>query len=1068
VTAGTVTLDGAFSVTVTPNTATLVTAPAGYAGHPAAPTLAVNALTINTGALFLDAGTTLKVIEGTAANNTATVAIGSASAAAGTLRLTTGTALDAASTITGIAVTLDQGALEVIRSGAITTALIGNDVTYAFTENGGYLRAESGVTATIAGVIADATPAGTLGKLTIGGDTFTNHDLDGLGTGATERGFNGKIILTANNTFQGDLVIKGDNLTDPYTSGTRGTGATLQVGGDSSHKGSLGMNSTGTAATYTGAVTIEENATLIFNQDAVELPSGLQTLTGNVNALDTNGDTNGVAEAITLTGAIIKHLDATLTFTGSVAAQSFLADGGITNFNNTALDDDTDKNYAANFNAVTVSTLASAANPTVVNFTGTATGGAWLNLDTYTPTGGSLRQPTVNVTNAIINFGGDGTDGLGTGPSTTTIGANANATVTLTNATLNFFGEHGTNGLFLYDAAAGASDTGSTIAATNAVINTVSDGTDAGYLVFAQTIKNTAADVAGKPTFIKTGDADSILVLTGTAANTYTQGTTLNAGYLFLAKEGALGAVASSDDYASNVVTVTAGSGELVGIIADNTTAAGSLDATKHTRSLDNKIVSDAAGDRTILISTGESNYLYAGNGQNITFTLSGGVFAAHDGTVTATDLQLIGGEGATGGGLVFTGSSNNSLFAVQAYNDHTFDVFAAGNVFFNATVSNAVGTFLASELQTGTTAYALSLVQFTNARNYQHTIGELTVHGADFRLAHATTGNTGDATVIANTDTNAAKFGLSSGARSNDLPTYLTGAGTLAATNVTNGFLFSGDYANDPANASVIVSPDSGVDLTSTADGTTPSLATKAAAAYQTAYDAYLASNPSDPAGAVAAGNIAKDALLTGTLNINGNVTFKGVRFEADLLDATVGGYTWPTGNEGTAPDYLNLGTGAGSTNAKWDQVVVGNGGQVTFDKGTNAGVHFALNVDNWTATHTDPHQYLLLDTSKEILTTQSPQTVLWKDVNVDANGNVQNPAGLIDIWFDTLHGAELRIIRPDTNTLTLTVNGTAPTDPRQAAYLVVTDDPATRGANIGVILTSRNYVIDWTNNGA
>ncbi|MDR1817543.1 MAG: hypothetical protein LBR07_05080, partial [Puniceicoccales bacterium] len=505
VTLGSLTLDGAKSATLAPN-GTVVPLP----------TLTVNALTINTGALFLAGGTTYTAADSAGGSGVATIAIGSASAAAGTFRSTTETGDAAGSGVNSIAITLDSGAFEVVKSGAAITAGLGSAAGIAFTEEGGALRAETGVTLTLQGVVSDYDTD--LGLLTIGGATFTNHDL-----AAVAAGFNGTVILTAENTFQGDLLISKDS-----TGGT-GAGATLQIG-STGGKGSIG----GATATYNGDITIQSGATLIFNQLASRLPGTVttQTLAGDINALDTNADTNGVAEAITLTGAIVKHLDAGLVFTGSVAALSFTADGGATSFNATTLDATTSRNYAANFNAVTVSTLASAANPTVVNFAGTAAGGAWLNL-----LASGATQPTVSVTDAIINFG----SATG-GASTTTVAHNANATVTLTGATLNFFGEHGFDGLFLYDETDKASDTGSTIAingATFAVYNTsatssrtatsdaattlttlpsamtTSGATGNGYVVVAQPISDASGATAG---LVKTGDRNGILVLTGTAA----------------------------------------------------------------------------------------------------------------------------------------------------------------------------------------------------------------------------------------------------------------------------------------------------------------------------------------------------------------------------------------------------------------------------------------------------------------------------------------------------------------------------------------------------------------------
>ena len=393
--------------------------------------------------------------------------------------------------------TLSGGVLYVGAQG-ITRGSAADDLPVAIKLQGGTLGASQNwsssldmqLGATAGGVTIRAQDAAnTARNITLTGNLSDDGDV----SGTLIKVGSGTLTLQGNNSFTGGLTIKNGTVESKTTQTTLGSG-TVTMGGTSS-----------TGVTF---ITGQNNS----NRFVINAPNS-----GNI-VIGTNGGGSG----FTLSGGITLNTDLTLQTFDNVISGSTMASvgitGGVTGTGNLLL-----KNLGVAANTITISG-ASVNHTGSLTLQGTATG----NTNIGAVIGANVTGITQSSTTSTLVLSGSNAYGGATTISAGTLrlgaanvipdGSGKGNVAVAGTLDLNGFSEI-INGL------SGAGTIDNTAVSTSGTL-TVSANSD-----FTGTLKNSGASLA----LLKTGESD--LVLSG--SNTYSGGTTINAGRIFISNAAA-------------------------------------------------------------------------------------------------------------------------------------------------------------------------------------------------------------------------------------------------------------------------------------------------------------------------------------------------------------------------------------------------------------------------------------------------------------------------------------------------------------------------------------------------
>ena len=388
------------------------------------------------------------------------------------------------------------------------------------------------------------------------GTTTINASLAGAGAGLSKSG-DGTLVLGGTNTYGGGTTLSGGTLTihsDAALGATSG-GITINPGAGNSSTLMAGTN----------AISLDANRTVTLSSGTLAVNSGVHTLT-------ISGEISG-AGALTKAGSGIAILSANNTYTGqtsisagtlqlgnggaagSLSPSSALSNNGVLIFNrsNSILQGTA---FAGTISG-TGSVVLNGTGSVTLNGTNTYSGGTTVNSGTLVLAkgggAGTVRGVlTVNSGGLVNTMAGDALGyTVGTSVSqltinggTVNIGTSGNigfaTNVTLTGGNITSTGGGSFNFTTGYGIASNSSATSSDISSnitirsgSNLAIN-VADGAAADDLIISGAINNI---VEGNGSLTKNGAGT--LLLSG--SNTFTGNTTVNAGTLVLAGQGALG-----------------------------------------------------------------------------------------------------------------------------------------------------------------------------------------------------------------------------------------------------------------------------------------------------------------------------------------------------------------------------------------------------------------------------------------------------------------------------------------------------------------------------------------------
>jgi len=364
----------------------------------------------------------------------------------------------------------------------------------------------------------------------------------------------GTLILSGTNTYANTTIGTGTTLqvgnggtTGSLGSGTIGNNGTLRFNRSDSYGGTLstvvsgtgglavasGTLSLGAANTYTGQTTVASGATLVLAAGGGDGTSGVLgttaagTIISSGGVLDLNGQTIG-AEALTLNGSGIANGGALVNGSASAATYAGLLTLGSSSQINALSGNITLSNTGSITGSGFGLTVDGAFNTTIAGILATGTGsvtkdgaGVLTMTGSNTYTGGvTLNAGTLNInTNGSATVGALGNQGAFT-INGGTIDNTSGAARSVANVNALVFG-----GDFAFSTGAGTALNNLTLpGAATLTGNRVITSNGAGTLTFSGAIGDSGSG------YSLTKNGSGGLTLSG--ANTYTGGTTLNAGTL--------------------------------------------------------------------------------------------------------------------------------------------------------------------------------------------------------------------------------------------------------------------------------------------------------------------------------------------------------------------------------------------------------------------------------------------------------------------------------------------------------------------------------------------------------
>jgi fibronectin-binding autotransporter adhesin len=604
--------------------------------------------------------------------------------------------LGSASALPGGDLTIDSGSLDLNGYSGTISNLIGN--------NAG--RITSGTTG---GVTLTVNPALAYGT------TFAGVIEDGSGTVSLHNRA-GALTLAGNNTYTGTTTISGGSLTiagslassaivnnsllifntssGTYAGVISGTGlmrlggiSTLTLTGNNTYtgtttifSGTLQIGNGGTSGSLAGAF-IENGSALAFNRSDAVSYGGVISGTGRVSQLGTG--------TLTLIGAN------TYTGTTTIAAGTLQIGNGGTS------------GSIASTGIANSSTLAFNRSD-AVSYAGviTGSGGLWqAGTGTLVLSGSNAYTGGTTVKRGTVRLGNDSALGRGG--------------LTLDGGTLDLAGRS-----LLVTSLSGSTGGVVTSSTAGAYVFTSSQSANTS---FAGTLQNGAGEMA----FVKSGSGT--LSLTG--SNSYTGGTTLNAGTLALAHGSALGTsgtirfsggtlqftAANTSDYSSRFSTAT-GQSFLLDTNGQSVTLATGFGSSGST------ITKLGSGTLTL---TGESTY-------GVITYINGGV------------LQI--GNGGTTGSIASPAIANNATLTFNRNDAASYAGTISGT---GALIQAGTGTLVltGSNTSTGTTTVSAGVLQIGSGSNTGAVTGvivnnsEVVFNRSDFVLHGARIGGSGSVT---------------------------------------------------------------------------------------------------------------------------------------------------------------------------------------------------------------------------------------------------------------------------------------------------------------------------------
>ncbi|WP_206244088.1 autotransporter-associated beta strand repeat-containing protein [Novosphingobium terrae] len=645
--------------------------------------------TLTGGTLVLAGSGTLGATTGTLTVSGGTLDLGGTTQTTGAATLSSGTvqngALNAASyTTQGGTVSAVLAGSGTLTAASGTTTLSGansysggtvvNGCTLALTGTG-TLGATSGTVTVNGGTLALGGTTQTTGALTLSSGTISGGEIDAssftVSSGTISAVLGGSGALTKNDS--GTVTLSGAN---SYTGGT-----TLNAG-------TLALSGNGTLGSSSGALTINGGT---LNLGGNTLTAGLLTLNGGSIQNGTITSTAGIAATSGTISGLNGAVGLTVS-TGTVAMSGINTyTGGTTVTSGTlALSSGTVMGNPASALAVAGGTLDLG---TTIQTVGS------LNLTGGTIQNGSLQALTFNVQSGTISAALIGTGTLTkTGAGTVTLSAAndyvggttvAGGTLALTGAAT--LGGATGSGRGALTVTGGTLDLGGTSQSTGALTlsaGTIQNGTlnAASYGLTGGTV---SAVLAGSGALTKTGSDTAAL----SGANSYTGGTTVNAGTLVLT-----GALASG---LTNNANVNA-QGSITGAILNNAgavlTVTGALVANGAVTNAGT--INDSASSFTGITALTNSGTITLGKGATLT-TAS----LNNSGIVTIQSGATLNDDLTNSGTVSNSGTYNANVASNTGSITNTASAVWTGNITSNAsgTITNA-GTWTGNAANTGGT----------------------------------------------------------------------------------------------------------------------------------------------------------------------------------------------------------------------------------------------------------------------------------------------------------------------------------------------------------------------------
>ncbi|MGD0139470.1 MAG: autotransporter-associated beta strand repeat-containing protein, partial [Tepidisphaeraceae bacterium] len=447
-------------------------------------------------------------------------------------------ALDTANTYTGVT-NVNAGALNIQNGGALAGT---SSVTVT---SGAALQLQGGISTTTAvGLTLNGTGIATNGALENVSGSNTYSGLIALGTNSTIGSDAGTLALSNTGTITGS----GNNLT--LTGSGNGTLASIiGTGAAAVTKSGSGTWTLAGANTYTGVTNVSGGALNVQNGGALADTSSVTVTSGAALQLQ-GGISTTTAVGLTLNGAGTATNGALENVSGSNTYSGLIALG-----TNSTIGSDAGTLILSNTGTLTGSgnnlTLTGAGNGTLASFIGTGAGTLTKSgSGTWTLTGSNTYTGATNVNAGALNVQ---SGGALAGTSSVTVASGAAlqlqggiSTSSAVALTLNGTGI-ATNGA-LENVAGNNTYSGLIALGSNSTI-----GSDAGTLTLSNTgtitgsgnnLTLTGSGNANLASIIGTGAAAVTKSGSGTwtlaGANTYTGGTTVNAGTLVVGVNGAL------------------------------------------------------------------------------------------------------------------------------------------------------------------------------------------------------------------------------------------------------------------------------------------------------------------------------------------------------------------------------------------------------------------------------------------------------------------------------------------------------------------------------------------------
>jgi len=560
------------------------------------------------------------------------------------------------------------------------------------------------------------------------------------GTGSLTKSYAGNLTLTGTNTYSGGTTVSAGTLTGNsaslqgnitnsaalvFNQTSSGTYAGVVSGSGSLTKSGAGNLTLSGANTYSGGTTISagtltgtttslqgsitDNAALVFNQSSTGTYAGVVSGSGSL--------TKSGAGNLTLSGANTYSGGTTIS-AGTLTGTTTSLQGAITNNAALVFDQSSAGTYAGAISG-TGSVTKSNSNALTLTGANTFTGGTTISAGTLQIGSGSTSGSIVgNITdNAALVFNrSDASTYSGAISGTGTLSKFGTGTLTLSGAS-TYTGATALNAGLVEFSAANNFGTGNITLNGGGLRWASGNTTDISSRLTAFGASGATFDTNGNNVTFATAHSGGALIKTGagtltlSANNTYTGGTTVNAGTLALATGGTAGAIVGS---------LTINSGATVSSATTN--AFGYLDGTKVDAVTINggTLAYTGAADLGWGVAYTLSNGATMSSNGGVSSTTSGSNFAFGGNTGSNTSVNVTSGTATIAGRVDLRANNGNTNVNFTVASGATLNVTAGVSSSFAADSITKLGagtmTLSGANIYTGGTAINAGTLQAGNA----------------------------------------------------------------------------------------------------------------------------------------------------------------------------------------------------------------------------------------------------------------------------------------------------------------------------------------------------------------